>query len=199
MLERLFRSNAEVSILNTVLFTDDLHLREVARRADVSPYEAKRELDNLVDLGILNSKKKGNQIFFYANIECSFLEDLRNLFKKTEGIITRIRTKIKNLDGIRYCIVYGSVASGRLSEKSDTDLLIIGSVDEDKLDYLVLQLQQRTKREINYILWSEKDLRNKLKNKSVFLKNILTKKFIWIIGDKDGFIRIAKKTYGSEN
>lgn len=189
------RSKAEVAVLNVVLFSDDLHLREIARQAGVSSYEAKKELDNLVQLGILLSEKKGNQVFFYANTRCSFLEDLRNLFSKTEGIITKIREKLRKLEEIRYCLVFGSAAAGRISEKSDIDLLAVGKITEEKLASVILELQKKTKREINFILWTEKDFHKKLMEKSAFLGNITKKKIVWISGDYDEFIRLVKEAY----
>ena len=82
MLERLFRSKAEVSVLGVVLFSESLHLREIARRAGISSSEAKKELDNLVDLGLLFTERKGNLVLFYSDRRCTFLEDLRNVFLK---------------------------------------------------------------------------------------------------------------------
>ncbi len=196
MLERLFRSKAEVAVLNIVLFTDDLHLREIARRAGVSSYEAKKELDNLVQLGILLSEKKGNQVFFRANEKCTFLEDLRNLFSKTEGIIVKIRERLRKLEGIKYCFIFGSAAAGRISEKSDIDLLVVGEVTEEKLASEILELQEKTKREINFILWTERDFNKKLKEKSTFLGNITKKKVVWISGDYDEFVGLVEEAYG---
>lgn len=82
MLERLFRSKAEVSVLGVVLFSESLHLREIARRAGISSSEAKKELDSLVDLGLLFTEHKGNLVLFYTDRRCGFLEDLRNIFVK---------------------------------------------------------------------------------------------------------------------
>ncbi|MCK4319010.1 hypothetical protein KAW38_00370 [Candidatus Micrarchaeota archaeon] len=86
MLERLLRSKAEVSILGIVLFQEGLYLREIARMASLSPSEAKKELDNLVSLGVLRKKRHGNQVFFSLNANCPFLDELKGLYLKTEGV-----------------------------------------------------------------------------------------------------------------
>ncbi|MFH0737960.1 MAG: nucleotidyltransferase domain-containing protein [Candidatus Micrarchaeota archaeon] len=198
MLERLFRSRAEVAVLNIVLFTDGLHLREISRRAGVSSYEAKRELDSLVYLGVLKSEKRGNQSVFHADGGCSFLEDLRALFMKTEGILSQVKDEIGKIPGVRYCLLYGSAASGRVSEKSDIDLIIIGDADEDTLDQLALTLQKKNKREINIIFWTMLDFKKKLKEKNRFLQNILKKRFILMKGDADEFGGLAEKAFGGK-
>lgn len=196
MLEKLFRSRAEVAVLGIVLFTDGLHLREIARRAGVSPYGAKRELDNLVHVGILHSEKRGNQVLFSASPSCSFIDDLRNLFRKTEGLVSAIRAEVGKLGGIKYCFVYGSTATGRATDKSDIDLLIIGEAEESAIDRAILGLQKKSRREINFVFWSEKDFGRRLKQRSSFLGNITKRKYIWIAGDEDEFVRLAEKAFG---
>ncbi len=94
MLEKLFRSKAEVKVLGIVLFEDGLHLREIARRAAVSPYEAKKELDNLIALGILIKEKQGNQLLFRSYPSCPFLEDLRSIYRKTEGVFKELKNAV---------------------------------------------------------------------------------------------------------
>lgn len=198
MLEKLFRSRAEVAVLDIVLFEDGLHLREIARRAGVSPFEAKRELDTLSALGILIPEKRGNQVAFHANGKCTFIGDLRNLFRKTESIIGKIRQNAAGLKGIRYCMVFGSASRGQISEKSDIDILVIGDVDEDELGRVVLNLQKESRREINYILWNESDFNRKLGARSSFLAGIHKRGFVWIGGDKDEFVRLVEEAYGRE-
>lgn len=198
MLEKLFRSKAEVAVLNIVLFSDGLHLREIARRAGVSSYEAKRELDTLSEIGILESDRRGNQVIFNAHEGCTFLDDLRGIFRKTEGAMTKVKGGLADFPGITYCLVFGSAAKGRASERSDIDLLVIGDVDADDLDQEILILQKGIRREINHIHWSVKDFRKKLKAKSPFLKNI-SADFIWIGGDKDEFVRAVEEAYGRES
>ena len=196
MLERLFKSKSEVAVLNVALFTDDLHLREIARRANVSSFEAKRELDNLVFLGILNKEKKGNQLFFSKNKNCSFLQDIINLFEKTEGIVVRISKALVNEKEVHYALIFGSTAQNKTSEKSDVDVLVIGNIDENEISSVFFEIQKKVKREINFILWSDVDFSKKLKQKSTFLKNIAENSYTWIRGDKDEFSRVIKQTYG---
>lgn len=187
MLEKLFRSKAEVSVLSITLFEENLHLREISRRAKVSPYETKRELDNLVSLGILLIEKKGNLSLYRTNPACPFLSELKSLYLKTDGALALLRKELQKLSGIEYALVYGSMAKGTYSEKSDIDLLVIGSIEESPLEALALRLQKILKREINYILWSERDYRSKMKEGGSFISSLLSSPKIMLVGDEDGF------------
>ncbi|MEK6973080.1 MAG: nucleotidyltransferase domain-containing protein [archaeon] len=192
MLGRLFHSMAKAKVFGIVLFQDGLHLREISRLAHVSPSETKKELDNLVSTGVLTKDKKGNQIFFYVNNDCSFLTDLKNLYLKTEGIFKQIKEKLSEVGGIEFAFIYGGTASGNFSPKGDIDVMVIGSVDEGKLTLKLFECQKKIKREINFVNWSEKDFLAKVKEKGSFIRSLVENKRLWLIGDKDGFERIVK-------
>ena len=193
MLELFLRSGAEVKVLGVVLFTDGLHLREIARRAGVSPYEAKRELGILARAGLLSGERKGRQIFFTVNGGCPFLGELRGLYLKTEGVVERIKGALVGFPGIRYTFVFGSFAGGKAGRHSDLDLMIIGDVDEKAVADALFAVQQSTGREINFIIWAMADLKEKIKSSSGFLKSIVSGDIIWLGGDRDGFIRAVEK------
>lgn len=197
MLEKLIRSKAGVKLLGVVLFTDGLHLRELARKADISSFEAKRELDVLVDLGILIRKKVGNQVFFYTDKNCPFLIDLKNLYQKTEGFIFVLKENLSSLN-IKFAFIFGSTAKGTEKSTSDIDLLIISDENDSDLSKIIFKIQKQLKKEINFILWSEKDFKEKLKSKNTFLDNIIYQK-LWITGDEDEFSRIIKEGFGKKN
>lgn len=193
MLERLLRSKAEVAVLGIVLFSDSLHLREIARRAGISPPEAKRELDSLVGLGALAKATKGNMSVYTLNPACPFINELKGLYLKTEGPVPLLRKELSKLEGLEYAFVYGSFASGNFSERSDIDLFLAGDVKVGETDRICFDVQKKTLREINYILWSDADLKKKLREGSAFVSSLVKKEKIWLVGDADGFERIAEK------
>ncbi|VVC02931.1 Uncharacterised protein [Candidatus Burarchaeum australiense] len=193
MLQLLFRSKAEVAVLGIVLFSEGLHLREIGRRAGVSPPEAKRELDNLVQAGILINTPKGNMSAYSLNEKCPFLDDLKNLYLRTEGTIPLLHNGLRKIPGLTYAFVYGSFASGRFTARSDVDLMLIGDVDHEEIDSICFKTQKKTLNEINYIIWSNEDFRKKAKEQGAFIKSIIKKGKIWLVGDEREFERAVKK------
>ncbi len=180
-------------MLGVALFLDGLHLREIARRAGVSSYEAKRELDALVQLGALTKAEKGNMSIYALNPNCPFINELKGLYLKTEGPIPLLKNELGKLAGLRYAFIYGSFASGNFSERSDIDLFLAGNAGEGEADRVCFEIQTKTMREINYILWSEADLRKKLKESSAFVSSLVKKEKIWLVGDENEFERDAAK------
>ena len=199
MLEKLLRSTAEVNTLGVILFNEGLHLREIARRAGLTPSESKRELDNLVGLGLLHSEKRGNQTIFNTNPECPFFSDLKNLYLKTEGVFHQLSSSLSPLKGIDHAFVFGSAASGKDKSRSDIDLMVIGGIDEDELAKSIFKVQKQTSREINFILWTNNDLEDKINKNNSFLKNILKNRMVFIVGEKDEFVRIVEKGHVKES
>jgi predicted nucleotidyltransferase len=198
MLERLLRSKALANVLGIVLFCDGLHLREIARRAEVSSFQTKRELDILVELGVLKAEKKGNQIFFQTNNDCPYLIELKNLYSKTEGLFHALQSTFQNIDDAEYVFIFGSAASGKEKQSSDIDLMVIGDIDHDQISRSIFKIQKTYNREINFIFWTKKDLKEKISKHSSFLKNIARNKRIFIKGDEDEFVRFIEKGFSKK-
>jgi len=192
MLEKLLKSGAETKVLGIVLFNDALHLREIARRAGVSPYEAKRELENLASIGLLAREPRGNQVIFHLNKACPFLKELKLLYFKTDGAGEALRKELDGVEGIKFAFIFGSFAEGRESEGSDIDLMVIGSASEEELIRRITPLQRKLGREINPIVWSKRDFEEKARGNSGFLKTIVKNDRVWLRGDEAEFIRTAK-------
>ena len=193
MLEKLFRSGAGVKTLGIVLFEDGLHLREIARRGGISAPEAKRELEILCSMGLLLKEKKGNMLIFRLDTDAPFLPEIRGLYLKTEGVFAKLKCKLAKLKGIKYAFIFGSMARGEEQRSSDVDLLVVGSIAANTLSGAIFSVQKQTGREINFIHWSEQDLRGKLTSQSPFLKNVLKKEAVWLAGDKNEFAGAVKK------
>lgn len=192
MLEKLLRSGAEVKVLGVVLFEDNLHLREIARRAGVSPFEAKRELGILASLGVLIPERKGNMALFRKNPACPYFQELKGIYLKTEGVAAQLSSALRGAKGIKYAFIFGSFASGKEKAGSDIDLMAIGEISEADLSAAVFKVQKTIGREINFILWTGKDLLEHAYKGSPFLNSLLDKKRLWLAGKEDEFVGIAE-------
>ncbi|MFH1221772.1 MAG: nucleotidyltransferase domain-containing protein [Candidatus Micrarchaeota archaeon] len=193
MLEMLFGAKARVKVLAVILERDGLHLREIARVAGVSSYEAKRELDNFYAAGIVKKERKGNLLLFYQDKNCPFLHDLKQLYRKTEGALIELKKVLEQVKDIEYAFVFGSMAKDKERQGSDIDLLVIGEVNMTEMEEKMLEAQKRISREINFIVWKPEELFKKSKEKNTFLRNLVENKRSWLVGDEDEFVRIAKE------
>ena len=166
MLKDLFRSESRVKILEELLFNPEkkFYLTQLARNSKVAPIQASKELSNLKNLGLVIEQKTGKLKFYAINRESPIYPDLRNIFLKTECLGEVLKKHLKNYS-LEYAIIFGSFASGKEKPGSDIDLLLIGDANERELIKTIRIAEKKLRREINYILWSEKEFEKKVKGK----------------------------------
>lgn len=157
------------------------YLREIARFLGKEPGVFQKDINKLAEQGVLASYYEANRHFFKLNQQHPIYKELKSIFFKTIGVKGRLERELKKAKGIKKAFIYGSFAQGKEKEGSDIDLFIAGSINEDKLIDLIIQLEKKFNREINYTLMSEKEFEKKLKEKNSFLKNILNQKKIKLI------------------
>ena len=193
MLERLFTSTTRVNILEEFLLNpgNEYHIRELARIVEATPIYVQKELKNLESLGLLDSRKKGNMVLYKLRVKSPIAEDLKRIFLKTESIGQAI---MKDLDikKIKFAFIFGSFAKGVETPTSDVDVLMIGDVNEDDVLRSISKTERRIGREINFILWTEKEFLEKAEKKIPLIKEISKTPVIMIVGDEDELKRLVK-------
>jgi len=183
MLEELITSRTRVKILTLFLSNPEnrFYVRELSRKIDENINSVRRELRKLEEIGLLDSEREGNLRYYLINKKIPIYEELKSIFLKTEGVGALIRENLENLGNITKAFIYGSFARGEEKLTSDIDLMIIGEVDQEKLSMLVRKLEARISREINYVVFTEKEFKERKERKDSFIMNILKEKRIEII------------------
>lgn len=189
MLEKLFTSKIRVRILEVLLFGNkEFYLREIARKVKTNPSYAKKELDNLILLGLVIESKKANSNFYCINKNSPIFEDIKNLFIKTDFLGNYIKNSLKNA---KYALIYGSFAKGNYTSESDIDLLVVSNLEEKNFIKLIQKLENKINREINYVLWNIKTFKKRA-NSNSFLRTIKDGKILMLIGDENEFRKEIK-------
>jgi predicted nucleotidyltransferase len=177
-----------------------LHVREIARATGKAPGTLLRELNRLADAGVLIRKPVGNQVHFQADTGCAIYEDLRNLLKKTVGLVDVLREALTPLaDKIHAAFVYGSVARGDERARSDLDLMIIGEAKFADVVGALSPARDTLRREINPNLYPAREFRRKLAAGEPFLKRVLADTKVFVIGGNDDLRKLVahRKAEGS--
>ncbi len=185
MLEKLFTSKTRVKLLTLFLLNPEtkLYVREIARKTGENTNAIRRELQNLNDIGLLLSEKKGNLKYYSTNKKMPIYIELTNIVLKTEGVGRTLSENLDMLGNIETAFIYGSFASGSAGGKSDIDLFIIGKVHEDELILCIEKLEKELYREINYVIFTPAEFSQRIRNNDPFIKNVLSEKRVMLIGD----------------
>lgn len=163
--------------------SEECHLREIARRAGVRLQAAQRELANLEQIALVQRTKRGRQVFFLVDTGHPLFADLRALLLKSDGLAVPLREALERVAGVRAAAIYGSVASGTDTGRSDIDLLVVGSPDAIALHEAISAVEDRLGRAVSYTLLTPKELAARKRAKEPFLGRVLNGDLIAVVGD----------------
>ncbi len=163
------------------------YLNEVVRLAGVGKGSVNRELDKMLAVGLLSKTRIGNQNHFQANKQCPIYDELSGIVRKTFGIVDIIHQALYSLeDKIDVAFVYGSIAKGEDNAKSDIDLMVVSELlsYSDVMNELI-SVEQSLGRPVNPSIYTEKQIKDKLKAKNSFISRVMKQDKLWIKGSQD--------------
>jgi predicted nucleotidyltransferase len=156
---------------------------ELARELGVTPSSLQRPLAGLVEAGIVTARPDGNRLYYSADLSQPFLPELKSLLAKTSGIAGILRDAFaRAAPKVRFAFVYGSVAAGTENATSDIDLLIVGDVGLNDLALPLRKATEKLGREVNPTVFSECEFKAKLQAGNRFLRAVLEKPRLFVIG-----------------
>jgi len=162
-----------------------LHVREIARLTQAAAGTMSKELDRLHKAGLLEQHRVGNQVQFCANQLHPVYPELSGLLRKTIGLADVLKLALSGeLSRIKLAFVFGSVAKASDTATSDVDVMVIGSVDFGSVANRLFDAQQTLQREVNPKVYSVDEWRAKVQADSSFVRDILAKPKIFLIGNQ---------------
>jgi predicted nucleotidyltransferase len=186
LLTKLF-SSTRAELLSLFFNNPDskFYLREIARHIGKDAAGIKRELDTLVKIGILGREKRGVQKFYYADKSSPIFTEMKGLIFKTTGVQGSVKAALSRLKGVRAAFIYGSYAKGAEKEDSNINLMVIGQVNITELNDMVMVLEEKLKREIDYLVFDEQEYRKRKDAKDPYIREIVKGKKIFLVGKED--------------
>lgn len=181
-------------VLAVLLLRPDasFHLRELARMTGSHAGTLGRELDKLTESGLLQRGEQGNQVHYRANCDSPLFDDLAAIFRKTHGVVPTLREALAPLErGIRLAWVFGSVAQGTATDRSDIDLLVVGDVGFVDLVRALNPMQEALRREINPVLYSPAEFQERVESREAFARELLDKPKLFVKGNRDDIAKLV--------
>ena len=194
---RLLFGSVRREVLALLLGRPDerFYLREIVRAAGGGSGAVQRELRELVQAGLVEREARGHQAYFSANRHAPIFAELQAIVEKTAGAVDVLRASLTPLlrqGRIEVALVYGSVASGKKTARSDVDLLIIGDIQLAAIIPALRAAEGRLGREVNPSVYSATEFRSKLKRRTPFLTRILAGPKLFVVGDDRELDRLAR-------
>lgn len=159
------------------------YLKEILRLTGMGVATIKRELDRMVEVGILTRTHVGNQHHYQADPACPIHAELAAIVRKTMGLADRLRVVLAPLaDRITWAFIFGSMARGTGARGSDVDLMVVGDLPLDALALALYPAQEEISREINPKLYRPEEWLELVASDDAFARNVLGTPRIDLIG-----------------
>jgi predicted nucleotidyltransferase/predicted transcriptional regulator with HTH domain len=186
ILDRLFSSKLRIKLLDVFLSSPDarLYIRELERKIKEEAKNVSRELKNLEALGLLISEKQGNLKYYSVNENFFLYPELKAIIFKTTGVQGLLKEALERLKGIETAFIYGTYATGKESESSDVDIMVIGKPDLTELNEVVSNLEEKLNREINYMCFDQEEFKERRKAGDAFISEVLSGEKIMLKGSE---------------
>jgi len=196
MLANLFGSKARVKILKLFLMNpkDRFYVREVARHLGLQLNSVHRELNNLLEIGLLAAKDddvlpegkiksaKPDKKYYQVNENFVFYNELKALLVKSQILYEKDFTdKLKKIGHIQLMLLAGFFVN---DADSAVDLFMVGDFVKERLAKLVKELEGDLVKEINYSIMNEEEFNYRREIADVFLYKILDGDKLVIIDER---------------
>lgn len=205
MIEQLFGSKTRVKLLQLFYSNPNrsFYVREITRKIDEQINSVRRELANLLSIGIIASDTTNNRLYYEVNQEYEFYAPLRTIFGQTTTLATKTidpsvekqkkpvasttndeRDRIKSLGNVEVALYTGQFTR---DESSGIDALIVGDVNQHALQKFMAELEAHEGKEIRYTVMPAQEFNYRMQIKDRFISTVLTAKKQVLI-DKNGIL-----------
>jgi len=202
MFEQLFGSKTRVKLLELFYSNPNrsFYVREITRKVNEQINSVRRELANLLGIGIITSESNNNRLYYEVNQEYDHYKALSMIFgpKPTKSSSKKKAESAKEKDEVEqvpehplahHLRTVGRIDAALLTgqftrdERSGIDILIIGDINQAKLDKFMNELEKEETKELRYstLTTSNYDYRKQINDR--FINNVLASKKIIIINN----------------
>jgi len=190
MIEQLLGSKTRVKLLQLFMSNPNrsFYVREITRKIDEQINSVRRELSNLLNIGIIISDTTNNRLYYEVNQQYQFYEPLRAIFGE-QGDTIRVtksaqQDEFKALGNIELLIYTGQFTR---DERASVDLLIVGNTNTNAVQKFVSELEQQEGKELRYTVMTLDDFKYREQVRDRFLSSVLDAKKQIVI-DRQGLI-----------
>jgi predicted transcriptional regulator len=203
MIEQLFGSKTRVKLLQLFYSNPNrsFYVREITRKIDEQINSVRRELANLLSIGIIASDNTNNRLYYEVNQGYEFYEPLKAVFgraaedsqetakatattKKTDQAANAERDKIKALGNVEVALYTGQFTR---DESSGIDALIVGDLNQHALQKFITELEAQEGKDIRYTVMPVQEFNYRRQIKDRFISTVLSAKKQILI-DKNGIL-----------
>ena len=160
------------------------HLSELRRLTELGSASLQRELNRLVDAGLLLSERVGNLRRVQANPRSPVFAELVALTRKSLGAAPLLYEALQPIaTRLERAFIYGSVAKQTDTAQSDIDLMLVGeNLTLNEILTLLMPLETQLGRKINPSSYTPAEYARRLAEPDSFVNRVLAQPILPLIG-----------------
>lgn len=192
MVEQLFGSKTRVKLLQLFYSNPNrsFYVREITRKIDEQINSVRRELANLLSIGIISSDTTNNRLYYEVNQQYEYYPPLEAIFggtkpaEDTTPTVAGEAQDIKSVGNVQLAFYTGQFTR---DETSGIDLLIVGDVNQTKVNKYISELEAKEGKELRYVVLTPDEFKYREQVKDRFLSIVLGSKK-QVLVDKDHLV-----------
>lgn len=187
-LAELFPNPTLVEVLSLFLLHPDeeFYQRGIAETTGNALLQVQRALKRIERTGLVTRTKRGNMVYYKAELLHPAFEDLKRVFLKTVALGDVLREALAPLaDRVKLAFIFGSLAKGRESAQSDIDLFLVGELSLRETTKILGPVTAELGREFNPVVYSPEEFKKKARENHHFITEVIKGPKIWLIGDEE--------------
>jgi hypothetical protein len=183
MIDQLFGSKTRVKLLHLFLNNPgrSFYVREITRKIDEQINSVRRELANMLNIGIIKSDSSNNRLYYEVSQQYQYYKPLRAIFANDKSAAASAHTpqesdwatRLKPLGAVKIAILSGSLVRGA---KNKVDILFAGDLNRNQVAKFVKELEAKEGRSLNFTVMSYEDFYYRLSIKDLFVSTIVNDK-----------------------
>jgi hypothetical protein len=209
MFEQLFGSKTRVKLLQLFYSNPNraFYVREITRKIDEQINSVRRELANLLSIGIITSESTNNRLYYEVNQKYVHHQALSMIFggmvaqptpkkgtkEEKEGKpiadVAPEHPLAKSVRGTGKVDIALLTGQFTRDEMSGIDVLIVGDINQAKLNRFISDLEKAENKELRYTTMPLETYMYRIEIKDRFINNVLAAKKQVIINNQDVLIQ----------
>jgi hypothetical protein len=200
MIDALFGSKTRIKLLHLFLNNPgkSFYVREITRLIDEQINSVRRELANMMKVGIIKSDTADNKLYYEVEQRYEHYVPLRAIFgdnKDTDSVVSQPKQstldwqgKLDEVGGVRLAIMAGVFVPGSASK---LDLLLVGNPAPAKVKTFIKTLEKKEGRELNYSVLAYDEFYYRLSIRDKFITELTSSKHV-VLRDTEQILAESK-------
>lgn len=209
MIDQLFGSKTRVKLLQLFYSNPNrsFYVREITRKIDEQINSVRRELSNLLSIGIIVSDTTNNRLYYEVNQKFEYFSPLTEIFGNGEKAMAAQAAAsasaagqpansqasagdqgdIKSIGNVEIAVYTGQFTR---DDTPGVDVFLVGDINQARLGKFMTDLETKEGKELRYTQMTLNDFQYRKQIKDRFISNILAAKKQVLI-DKHNLLQTA--------